>query len=1135
MKPASKRSGSAAAVIPDQNEEPSVKYFADVTNHISDGIVCIDNEWRYTYLNDAALQTHPLGRAGTLGKNIWDIHPQMKGTIFWDKYHEAMETKKVVELESHYAPMDTWFFAKVYPSADGLTILFMDISSRKRAEMNVIQSQISQHAILENTNDSIWYVDDQYRLLYGNTQFKNYIKLNSGREIQLGDNIEKFIPKENTLLITMCKRGMKGEKFTYERHRFYDNQEHTEEYSFNPILNSEKVVCGVSIYVRDITEKRKAEWEYRQSELRYKSVVEQLSEAIFVTNDKGDFIEANTSAYNLLGYTHDELLTKNARDLLYSKAEVSSLEDSHSYFGHQQSDASENQLKRKDGSPVDVELNSSILPDGNLVSIARDITERKKALETLDTREKRFRAMIENSNDIIALLDKNFKPLYRSPSAERITGYTIDDSIINAGFKQIHPQDNIAVHQQMNIVMSSPGKPIAVEFRERHKLGHYIWLEGTVTNMFHDGHVNALVVNLRDITIPKAARQQLRTNESRFRALIENISDGIVLYDAKFNVLFQSASVERILGYTLEERQSRNVRSIVHPENQHQFAQLHKVLEENPGEARPFEYRFLHKTGHYIWLEGVVRNLLDEPGINAFVANYRDISERKEAEESSNHERILLRTLVDNLPDYIYVKDIELRYQVNNRAQLELMGIAGEEETIGKTDCEIYGSLFRGKYNLDDNEILKTGIAVFDREEIIITQPGEERFFLSTKVPLLNDFGEFIGLIGIRRDITNQKRTELELRQSNFFLESAQRAGKIGYWISDLNDKGTLTWSKETCHIFGVDENDFNHRLETFYEIIHPDDREAVRAAASYAVQHRRPYSIDHRIMLRDGTQKWVHEQGEVSFDDDGKTSRMVGIVGDITEHKKAEQEILMLNAELEQRVKIRTQQLQDANKEMEAFSYSISHDLRAPLRIINGYSQILFEDYAPKLDEKGKKTLGVITNNATKMGKLIDNLLEFSKLGRTTIRKESVSMLEVVTEVLSDLKLGDVAIPENIFIGPLGIAKCDSNLIKLVWMNLISNAIKYSGSGTKQPCIEIGSQEQDGRIVHYIKDNGAGFDMNYYDKLFGVFQRLHHQRDFSGIGVGLAIVQRIVVRHGGKVWAEAKVNEGATFFFTIP
>jgi two-component system sensor histidine kinase/response regulator len=218
----------------------------------------------------------------------------------------------------------------------------------------------------------------------------------------------------------------------------------------------------------------------------------------------------------------------------------------------------------------------------------------------------------------------------------------------------------------------------------------------------------------------------------------------------------------------------------------------------------------------------------------------------------------------------------------------------------------------------------------------------------------------------------------------------------------------------------------------------------------------------------------------------------------------------------------------------MEAFTYSVSHDLRAPLRIIDGYAQILIEDYKSKLEDEGQKTLNVIMANAKKMGNLIDDLLNFSRIGKTEIRKNKVDMNDIVVDVLQQLRLGGIAVPKQLRISKLKPVNCDANLIKQVWINLLSNAIKYS-SAKEDPEIEIGMYYDENRLTYYVKDNGAGFDMKYYHKLFGVFQRLHRHEEFSGTGVGLAIVQRIVSRHEGQIWAEAKPGEGAIFYFTLP
>jgi len=229
-----------------------------------------------------------------------------------------------------------------------------------------------------------------------------------------------------------------------------------------------------------------------------------------------------------------------------------------------------------------------------------------------------------------------------------------------------------------------------------------------------------------------------------------------------------------------------------------------------------------------------------------------------------------------------------------------------------------------------------------------------------------------------------------------------------------------------------------------------------------------------------------------------------------------------------------RTAQLESANKELGSFSYSVSHDLRAPIRAINGYSKILLEDYAQKLDEDGEKVLQSIIHNSKKMGLLIDDLLAFSKLGRKPVTVIPIDMDLLVKSIQEELLFEKGAITPIIEIQALPSALGDKSLIKQVWINLISNAIKYS-SYNKNSKISIGASVHDNMISYFVKDNGAGFDMQYYDKLFGVFQRLHAQEEFEGTGIGLAIVQKIIHRHNGLVWAESELDKGATFYFSLP
>lgn len=263
-------------------------------------------------------------------------------------------------------------------------------------------------------------------------------------------------------------------------------------------------------------------------------------------------------------------------------------------------------------------------------------------------------------------------------------------------------------------------------------------------------------------------------------------------------------------------------------------------------------------------------------------------------------------------------------------------------------------------------------------------------------------------------------------------------------------------------------------------------------------------------------------------INDPGNQQNSIAITErDITQQKIADERIRDLNADL----KTNVEQLEVTNRELESFSYSVSHDLRAPLRVLDGNCSILLEDYGDKFDEEGRQRLGTIQQNVNKMNNLIDSLLKLSKLGRKKVEKSVIDVTKLVQGLIREVDNSGSA---EIKMTSLIPARADAALLSQVWVNLLSNAIKYS-SKTENPQVEIGSNNHGNEIVYYVKDNGAGFNMQYADRLFGVFQRLHRESDFEGTGIGLAIVHRIIDQHGGRVWAEGKVNEGATFYFSLP
>jgi PAS domain S-box-containing protein len=309
------------------------------------------------------------------------------------------------------------------------------------------------------------------------------------------------------------------------------------------------------------------------------------------------------------------------------------------------------------------------------------------------------------------------------------------------------------------------------------------------------------------------------------------------------------------------------------------------------------------------------------------------------------------------------------------------------------------------------------------------------------------------------------------------------------------------------------------------------DKQEAIGLIRSGKYSH---WSVDYKIVRKDGTIRWIYDSSIQLTDDRGTAYASLGILQDITERKMAEENIKKLNLELEKRVDLRTAELLQTNKELEAFSYSVSHDLRAPLRSIDGFSSMLAEQYASVVDDEGKRLFQVIRSSIHKMDVLIDGLLTLSRIGRTEMIKTEVPMTDEATAVFNGIVPPEQRGAITFTVDPLPPVHADSVLIRQVWTNLISNAVKYSSSSS-HPSIHIGASSDGHSVTYFVNDNGAGFNQSNVDKLFGIFQRLHTAAQFPGIGIGLSIVKRIIERHNGRVWAEGKELEGATFYFSLP
>lgn len=317
------------------------------------------------------------------------------------------------------------------------------------------------------------------------------------------------------------------------------------------------------------------------------------------------------------------------------------------------------------------------------------------------------------------------------------------------------------------------------------------------------------------------------------------------------------------------------------------------------------------------------------------------------------------------------------------------------------------------------------------------------------------------------------------------------------------------------------------------FTLLPPEDRPRADADLRRVVETGTLANVEYVLMRKDGSHFPADLRASLLLDAAGKPKGMVAVARDITARKRAEQEVRRLNEELEQRVIERTARLEAANRELEAFSYSVSHDLRAPLRAIDGFSEALRQDCADKLDARGKEYLQRVRAAAQRMGQLIDDLLNLSRLARAEITRQDVDLSALAEAIAEELRRTSPDRDVELVIAPGLVAKGDKALLRVVLQNLLGNAWKFT-SKHERARVEFGVAQVSGERTYFVRDDGAGFDTAYADKLCAPFQRLHAAADFPGTGIGLAIVQRIVQRHGGRVWAEGAVGKGATFYFTV-
>lgn len=598
------------------------------------------------------------------------------------------------------------------------------------------------------------------------------------------------------------------------------------------------------------------------------------------------------------------------------------------------------------------------------------------------------------------------------------------------------------------------------------------------------------------------------STDAVFRKFFELAPDLMCLLSRDGRFEHVSPAVEA-LGYAVEDLVSLPLLELLHPDDRATTAAILAQLVEGAAVVG-HENRCRSKDGSFRWFSWNARLA---PGGHV-VAIARDVTGAKRAEASLQEAHQFLDAIIENIPNMVFVKDAErLAFVRFNRAGEALLGMP-RAELLGKNDYDFFPEDEAAFFQAKDRETLDGGKLVEIPEEPIQTGRGM-RLLRTKKVPISDRDGTPRYLLGISEDITEHKAgEEARARLASIVADSTDAI------IGRTLDGNVTSWNKSAERMFGYSAEEM---LGKPISILFPERlSEAEKLIAERCSKGERvePYETVRRC--KGGREIEVSIAISPVLDSSGRTIGVSKIARDITELKRTQRQLV--------RAKEATEA---ANRELDAFSYSVAHDLRAPLRSIDGFSHAVLDDYGHLLDAQGQKYLGFVREAAQNMAQLIDDMLILSRVTRSELQRETVDLSNLAESVIARLKRDDPERQVDTVVQGGLVVEGDARLLTVALNNLLGNAWKFT-SKRGRARIEFGALSTPRKPTYFVRDNGAGFDMTYVSKLFRVFERLHSASEFEGTGVGLATVQRIVGRHRGRVWAKGSIDEGATFYFTL-
>lgn len=962
---------------------------------------------------------------------------------------------------------------------------------------------------LDQSKDPVWIVDLNFQLVYANEAYQNVIKEITGRRKEIHENVflEELGKEDVENWRSFYKRAMSGENFEIEE-QFRHPETGTIQYnqiSFKPIREENGEVSGVACESRDITDLIKGRFEMNE-------VINSSLDVFCSVDENGRFIHVSAASREIWGYSPEELIGTKYIDLTLEEDIPKTQEIAAKIMDGNETRSFENRYKRKDGQIAYNIWSARWDPQLKVMySVARDAREKMVKEEILAQSERRFKALVQEGSDLIAILDERGEYRYISPSSIKVLGMSPEEFVGRNTIDFIHPEDAQRVVDGIEKVKFE-GKVKIDAFRFRNSSQGWIWLETVLTNLLDNPSVEGIVANSRDISEEK----KLKKLSSQANKLAKV---GSWEYDLVNDDLYWSQEV-----HNLHETDPDHFKPTVE-----------KAIGLYKEEFKPYVEKCINRSiseGIYLDYEAVIVTLskkerwirvIGSPEFNdgkciRFIGSFQDITERKEAESR-------LQSLADNLPgvafQYIIHPDGKDELKYVTKQALQIWGISADEAV--RDNQLVWDQIKQGGDFDKVQRSIQESVASkshWNQKWNYVMPGGEIRTHIGYGSPkyLADGSVHFNSLIF---DITDQIATERS-------FEQATSLAKVGTWEYDVVNK-KLIMSQMIHDLFETDPKTFNPDLNLAINFFRADFREEAYEKLNNVIETGRQENFEAVLVSANNNERWVQVKGDAVIIN-GKCVKVYGSFQDIHDLKLAELNQLKLTDSL----KKRTKDLEMMNEQLEQYAFIASHDLQEPLRMVTGFLDLLKRKYGSKLDEKAHEYIFYATDGAERMKNIISDLLEYSRVGTLNEPKEEVDLYSIINEykaLRSSLieEKGAQIILESL----VNVVVCKTPFVQTLH-SLLDNAIKYSKKEVT-PEIVVECQDQEEAWLISVSDNGIGVDPKFFEKIFVLFQRLHNRQKEDGTGIGLAVAKKHVNTWGGEIWLESMPGKGSVFYFTIP